>query len=83
MKHKLDSLDELDRMSNKLFLPDPLIFPSIGFKDSNIESVLGLSRLQIQSTSPAPASIPSPRLYPNGEMVSSIPTKAPPEYSRK
>lgn len=42
--------------------PAPLILPSMGLSASNMGSVRGRSRLQIQSTSPLPASIPSPRL---------------------
>lgn len=60
-------------------LPAPLILPSIGDNPSNNGSVRARSRLQIQSCSPKPASIPSPRLYPNGETTSSTtPSNAPP-----
>lgn len=47
-------------------LPAPVIFPSCGPSDSKRLSYLYLSLLTIHSGSPAPASIPSPLLYPNG-----------------
>lgn len=63
----------------KFNLHAPEIFPSTGFNFSKIASVRSLSLLQIQSTSPYPASIPSPFLYPNGDTVSSTTTSnAPP-----
>lgn len=64
--------------------PAPLIFPSTGFNESKIRSVRSRSRLQIQSSSPYPASMPSPLLYPNGEAMSSTtPSKAPPATWKK
>lgn len=50
------------RLWGKKYSPAPDIFPSIGFNCSNNASVRGRSRLHIQSSSPKPASTPSPRL---------------------
>lgn len=66
------------RIQIKDHKPAPVILPSDGPRDSNMVSYLYLSLFTIHSGSPAPASIPSPLLYPKGLTWSSTPSKAPP-----